>query len=79
MPLQEVQRRDPKGLYKQVEEGKIKSFTGVSEDAPYEAPINAGEEEQMYIRIVYLPYGGKETVFFVFALGWWWWWCFLWW
>ena len=43
VPLQEVQRRDPKGLYKQVEEGKIKSFTGVSEDAPYEAPLNAGE------------------------------------
>ena len=47
VPLQEVQRRDPKGLYKQVEEGKIKSFTGVSEDAPYEAPLDAGETKTL--------------------------------
>lgn len=40
VPLEEVQRRDPKGLYKQVEEGKLKGFTGV--DAPYEPPLNAG-------------------------------------
>ncbi|CAM9868153.1 unnamed protein product, partial [Hapterophycus canaliculatus] len=39
VPLQEVQRRDPKGLYKQVEEGKITSFTGMSADAPYEPPL----------------------------------------
>ncbi|CBJ26660.1 similar to 3-phosphoadenosine 5-phosphosulfate synthase 2 isoform 2 [Ectocarpus siliculosus] len=39
VPLEEVQRRDPKGLYKQVEEGKLKGFTGV--DAPYEPPLNA--------------------------------------
>ena len=43
MPLEEVQRRDPKGLYKKVEEGKITGMTGMSEDAPYEAPLNAGE------------------------------------
>jgi 3'-phosphoadenosine 5'-phosphosulfate synthase len=39
VPLDVVQDRDPKGLYKQVEEGKIKGFTGV--DAPYEAPLKA--------------------------------------
>ncbi|CAM9315825.1 unnamed protein product [Ectocarpus sp. 13 AM-2016] len=39
VPLEEVQRRDPKGLYKQVEEGKLKGFTGV--DAPYEPPLDA--------------------------------------
>lgn len=42
VPIEEVQRRDPKGLYKQVSEGKIKSFTGMSDDAPYEPPLNAG-------------------------------------
>jgi len=35
-PLAVVQKRDPKGLYAKVAEGKIKGFTGV--DAPYEKP-----------------------------------------
>lgn len=43
VPIEEVQRRDPKGLYKQVSEGKIKSFTGMSDDAPYEPPLNPGK------------------------------------
>ncbi|MEX0984542.1 MAG: adenylyl-sulfate kinase [Actinomycetota bacterium] len=30
--------RDPKGLYKKALAGEIKEFTGVSPDAPYEAP-----------------------------------------
>ncbi len=30
--------RDPKGLYKKAMAGEIKGFTGVSPDAPYEAP-----------------------------------------
>jgi adenylyl-sulfate kinase len=34
--LQECERRDPKGLYKKVREGKIAEFTGIT--APYEAP-----------------------------------------
>lgn len=38
-PLAEVEKRDPKGLYKKAREGKIKGFTGI--DAPYEAPTNA--------------------------------------
>jgi len=38
-PLSVVKQRDPKGLYKKVEQGIIKGFTGV--DAPYEAPANA--------------------------------------
>ncbi len=32
--------RDPKGLYKKALAGEIKEFTGVSPDAPYEAPKN---------------------------------------
>lgn len=35
-PLEECERRDPKGLYARARAGEIKGFTGV--DAPYEAP-----------------------------------------
>merc|ERR1712060_384833 len=38
-PLNVVEDRDPKGLYKKAREGKIKGFTGI--DAPYERPENA--------------------------------------
>ncbi len=34
--LEEVEKRDPKGLYKKARSGEIKNFTGI--DAPYEAP-----------------------------------------
>ncbi|KAF8894890.1 adenylylsulfate kinase [Gymnopilus junonius] len=37
-PLQVVETRDPKGLYKKARAGEIKEFTGVS--APYEAPLS---------------------------------------
>jgi bifunctional enzyme CysN/CysC len=35
-PLQECERRDPKGLYAQARRGEIQAFTGISD--PYEAP-----------------------------------------
>ena len=35
-PLDECERRDPKGLYARAREGKVRGFTGV--DAPYEVP-----------------------------------------
>lgn len=35
-PVSICEQRDPKGLYQQAREGKIKQFTGV--DSPYEAP-----------------------------------------
>ncbi|KAF5320780.1 hypothetical protein D9619_001843 [Psilocybe cf. subviscida] len=35
-PLQVLEARDPKGLYKKARAGEIKDFTGIS--APYEAP-----------------------------------------
>ncbi len=38
-PLEEAERRDPKGLYKKARAGEIKGFTGI--DDPYEAPANA--------------------------------------
>ncbi|AZV47341.1 adenylyl-sulfate kinase [Nautilia sp. PV-1] len=37
-PIEECERRDPKGLYKKVRNGEIKNFTGI--DSPYESPIN---------------------------------------
>jgi bifunctional enzyme CysN/CysC len=35
-PVEECERRDPKGLYARARAGEIKGFTGV--DDPYEAP-----------------------------------------
>ncbi len=37
-PIELCRRRDPKGLYKKADEGKIRNFTGV--DSPYEPPEN---------------------------------------
>merc|ERR1712194_736910 len=37
-PLDVVEKRDPKGLYKKARSGVIKGFTGIS--APYEIPEN---------------------------------------
>jgi bifunctional enzyme CysN/CysC len=34
--LSEVEKRDPKGLYKKARRGELKNFTGI--DSPYEAP-----------------------------------------
>ncbi len=36
-PIEECQRRDPKGLYARAAKGEIKNFTGI--DSPYEAPL----------------------------------------
>ena len=36
--MEEVEKRDPKGLYKKARAGEIKNFTGI--DAPYEKPLN---------------------------------------
>jgi len=41
-PLEECERRDPKGLYARAREGTIVGFTGVG--APYEAPLAADVE-----------------------------------
>jgi len=41
-PLEECERRDPKGLYARAREGTILGFTGVG--APYEAPLAADVE-----------------------------------
>lgn len=36
-PLDEAEKRDPKGLYKKARAGQLKGFTGI--DDPYEAPL----------------------------------------
>ncbi|CAM5238396.1 adenylyl-sulfate kinase [Rhodanobacter lindaniclasticus] len=36
-PLEECERRDPKGLYRKARAGEIRNFTGI--DAPYERPL----------------------------------------
>jgi len=38
IPLDECERRDPKGLYKKARKGEIKQFTGI--DSAYEVPEN---------------------------------------
>lgn len=52
-PLAEVEKRDPKGLYKKARRGELKNFTGI--DSPYEAP------EQPEIRIETLKHSAKEA------------------
>ncbi|MGS2721348.1 adenylyl-sulfate kinase [Paraglaciecola aestuariivivens] len=37
-PIEECEKRDPKGLYQKARQGDIKDFTGI--DSPYEAPEN---------------------------------------
>jgi adenylylsulfate kinase len=37
-PLDECEKRDPKGLYKKARNGLIKNFTGL--DSEYEKPMN---------------------------------------
>ena len=37
-PVDECEKRDPKGLYEKARQGLIKDFTGI--DSPYEEPVN---------------------------------------
>ena len=52
-PLEEVEKRDPKGLYKKARRGELKNFTGI--DSPYEAP------EAPEIRIETLRHSPEEA------------------
>jgi bifunctional enzyme CysN/CysC len=38
-PIEEAEKRDPKGLYKKARRGELKNFTGI--DSPYEPPEKA--------------------------------------
>jgi len=39
--LDEIIKRDPKGLYKRALSGEIKNFIGIDKDTPYQPPRNA--------------------------------------
>ena len=39
--LDEVQRRDPKGLYRHAQQGLLSGVVGIAEDVPFEAPESA--------------------------------------
>ena len=43
-PLEEAEKRDPKGLYKKARRGELKNFTGI--DSPYEPP----EKPEIHLR-----------------------------
>ncbi len=43
-PLEEAEKRDPKGLYKKARRGELKNFTGI--DSPYEPP----EHPEIHLR-----------------------------
>lgn len=73
-PVEECEKRDPKGLYQKARKGEIKDFTGIS--APYEEPlkpelhIRSDKEttEESVERIMkllvdggYIPSTGKAT------------------
>jgi adenylylsulfate kinase len=72
-PLEVCRQRDVKGLYKQVEEGKLKGFTGV--DDPYEEPehpelvIETDKEtvdasvKRILTRLVEMGYLAEEEVY----------------
>lgn len=46
VPLEEAEKRDPKGLYKKARAGQLKGFTGI--DDPYEAP--AADKAELVLR-----------------------------
>ena len=56
-PLEEAEKRDPKGLYKKARAGDIKNFTGIS--SPYEAP------EHPEVRIDTTQMSAEEAAAFI--------------
>lgn len=48
-PIDEAEKRDPKGLYKKARAGILKGFTGI--DDPYEAP----EKAELHLRTDLIP------------------------
>ena len=58
-PLEVLEQRDPKGLYKKARKGELKNFTGI--DSPYEAP------EEPDIRIDTTRLSAEEAVRLIVA------------
>jgi bifunctional enzyme CysN/CysC len=59
-PLEVVERRDPKGLYRKARRGELKNFTGI--DSPYEAP------ESPDVHVDTLTVGPEEAASRIVAL-----------
>jgi bifunctional enzyme CysN/CysC len=56
-PLEEAERRDPKGLYKKARRGELRNFTGI--DSPYEPP----ENPEIHLRTaLYSPEAAAEEI-----------------
>jgi bifunctional enzyme CysN/CysC len=56
-PLEEAEKRDPKGLYKKARRGELQNFTGI--DSPYEAP----EHAEIHLRTaLYSPEAAAEEI-----------------
>ncbi|HEY0939110.1 MAG TPA: sulfate adenylyltransferase subunit CysN [Steroidobacter sp.] len=56
-PLEEAEKRDPKGLYKKARRGELQNFTGI--DSPYEAP----ENPEIHLRtVLYSPEAAAEEI-----------------
>ena len=56
-PLEEAEKRDPKGLYKKARRGELQNFTGI--DSPYEPPENA----EIHLRTaLYSPEAAAEEI-----------------
>ncbi len=56
-PIEEAEKRDPKGLYKKARRGELQNFTGI--DSPYEAP----ENPEIHLRTaLYSPEAAAEQI-----------------
>ncbi len=56
-PIEEAEKRDPKGLYKKARRGELKNFTGI--DSPYEPP----EHPEIHLRTaLYSPEDAAEYI-----------------
>ena len=56
-PIEEAEKRDPKGLYKKARRGELKNFTGI--DSPYEPP----EKAEIHLRTaLYSPEEAAEQI-----------------
>lgn len=65
--VEELKKRDPKGIYQAAEEGKIQHVTGMSADAPYEEPLHAGERSLSLPDLLGTMCGSGACVAFVAA------------
>jgi adenylylsulfate kinase len=64
--LEECERRDVKGLYKQARSGEIKEFTGIS--SPFDRPANRSGQLVVNSEKRYVEENSKEIISKIFSL-----------